>query len=201
MKKVLAKNIANMKEISAKISTLVSQMEHTPEHLLKYKFNQQTDALHTLIVKLYSYLNVYHRQVSGVCDMPKKFPAKGSGLCKIKEMRSDYLKIKMPLLYRKKREDNILIDDLYAMFFDMAKTNISFPKMPKKEIVFTFIYNASTPPSFIRDNDNYAIRGVINTIISFLGDSDSGDTTWLSIRTLLKENTENHTIVEVIKKD
>lgn len=197
----LKENVTQMKLISAKISTLISEIESTPESLVQFEFNKQNDALHNLIIKLYAELNVYHRQISGLFSMPKKFPTKASKLTEIQEMRDDYIKIKMPLLYRKTREDSILTDDLYVALFDILRSEAKVPIMKKKEIVFNFYYNSGTPQNLIRDNDNYSIRGIINIIVNFLGDTDSGNTTWLSIKTFVADNIQNHTIIEVIKME
>jgi len=194
-------NIAKMKEASAKISTLISDIENIPDYLLEYDLNKKTDALHNQIIELYSQLCLYHHQVSGECSIPNKFPTTASRLTEIQEMRDDYIRIKMPILYRKYKEDSILIDDLDVAFFNILKSGATIPSIQKKEIVFTFYYNSGMKENLIRDNDNYAIRGVINTIVRYLRSTDSGDSTWLSLRTIVQDNIENHTIIEIKKMD
>jgi len=113
----IKEKIAKMKETSVKISAIISEIEGIPEYLLKYDLNRKTDALHTQIVKLYSQLMLYHRQVSGLYSIPNRFPTTVSGLTEIQELRNDYIRIKMPILYRKNKEDSILADDLDMAFF------------------------------------------------------------------------------------
>ena len=197
MIKSIIDNISKMKEISTKISTLVSEIENTPEHLLPFEFNQQNDSLHNLIIKLYSQLTEYHRQSSRLYSMPINFPRTASRLTAIQEIRNDYIRIKMPLLYRKNKEDSILADDLDMAFFDVLKSGAKIPAIEKKEIAITYYYKSNTLKNLIRDNDNYAIKRVINTIVRYLQSTDSGDTTWLSIKTILSDVEENYTIIEV----
>ena len=197
----IKKKIAKMKETSAKISTLISDIESIPEHLLEYDLNRKTDALHTQIIELYSQLILYHRQISGLYSIPKRFPTNPSKLTEIQEIRDDYIKIKMPILYRKNKEDSLLINDLDMAFFDILKSGADIPSIQKKEIIFTFYYNSDTDRDLIRDNDNYSIRGVINTIVRYLRSTDSGDSTWITLKTILQEGIQNHTIIEIKKRD
>ena len=124
-----------------------------------------------------------------------------SGMTEIQEIRDDYIKIKMPLLYRKNKEDPILVDDLDMAFLNILESGGKIPSIQKKEIIFTFYYSSDTDKNLIRDNDNYAIRRIINAIVRHLQSSDSGDSTWLSFRTIIQDGIENHTIVEVKKRD
>lgn len=199
MVKSMKENLTKMKEASAKISTLISEIESIPEHLLQYDLNRQTDTLHTHIIELYSQLGFYHRQISGLHSMSKKFPTTASRFTEIQEIRGDYIKIKMPILYRKNKEDSILVDDLDMAFFNVLKSGADIPAIEKKEIAFTFFYNSNTDQSLIRDNDNYSLKGIINTIVRYLRSTDSGDTTWLSLKTILMEGIGNHTIIEIKK--
>ena len=201
MVKSIKENLAKMKKTSAKISTLISDIENTPEHLLQYDYNRQTDALYNCIIELYSQLGVYHRQASGLYSISKKFPTTASKFTEIQEIRGDYIRIKMPILYRKNKEDSVLVDDLDMAFFNVLKSGVDIPVIDKKEISFTFYYNSNTERSLIRDNDNYSIKGVINTIVRYLQSTDSGDTTWLSLKTAIMDDTQNHTIIEIKKRD
>lgn len=107
----------------------------------------------------------------------------------------------MPILYRKNKEDSILVDDLDMALFNVLKSGAEIPAIENKEIIFTIFYNSNTVQSFIRDNDNYCIKGVINTIVRYLRSTDSGDSTWLSLKTVILDNIENHTIIEIKKRD
>lgn len=196
----IRKTIGKMKEASAKISTLISDIKNIPEHLLEFDLNRKMDALFTEIVKLYSHLTCYNRQASGMYSIPKS-PTVLSGMTEIQEMRDDYIKIKMPLLYRKNKEDSIIVNDLDMAFFNILESGGKIPSIQKKEIIFTFYYSSDTDKNLIRDNDNYSTRRIINTIVRYLQSSDSGDSTWLSFRTKIQDGIENHTIVEVKKRD
>lgn len=103
MIKSIKDNINMMKETSTKIVTLISAIESIPDYKLSYESNRQNDKLHNLIIELYSQLGVRHRQVLGLYSLPKKFPTTASRLTEIQEMRNDYIRIKMPLLYRKNK--------------------------------------------------------------------------------------------------
>lgn len=101
------------------------------------------------------------------------------------------------MMYRKDKGDYILAYDLDRALSEAQKNGTPIPYMEKMEIVFTFNYSSETDKSLIRDNDNYAIKPIINTIVRHMRGSDRGDKAWLSLRTIVKENIENHTIIEI----
>lgn len=197
MLQFLKEKIEKLKDISEAISNQIKKIENTPEYLLPTRFNAHNDELHSLIIKFYAHLGHYHRDVATLYGGSNAFPASSSGLTEVVEVRDDYIKIKMPLLCRKDKSDSILVNDLDAAFWEAQKNGAKIPNMNKKEITFTFCYSADTEKTFIRDNDNYAIRRIINAIVRNIGSTDDGEITRLSLQTIVKENIENHTVIEV----
>lgn len=197
MYQFLDEKIEKMEDINMKISKLLSDIKNTPESLLPSRVEWQNDKLHSLIIELYSYLSSYHRDEANLYGISKAFPPAASELTEIQEINSDYIRIKMPMMYRKDKGDYILAYDLDRALSEAQKNGTPIPYMEKMEIVFTFNYSSETDKSLIRDNDNYAIKPIINTIVRHMRGSDRGDKAWLSLRTIVKENIENHTIIEI----
>jgi hypothetical protein len=200
MLQFLKEKIEKLEDISTAISNQIENIKSTPENVLPTRFITLNDELHTLIVRLYSQLGIYHRDVATLFGAPNAFPASSSGLTEIQKMNNDYIKIKMPIPYRKDKNDPILASDLDAALWEAQKNGTKIPYMEQMEIVFTFCYSSDTNKSLIRDNDNYALKPIINTIVRHMRNSDRGDKTWLSLRTIVKENIENQTLIEVKKK-
>ena len=86
-------------------------------------------------------------------------------------------------------------------FFIILKSGVDIPPIQKKEIFFTFYYSSDTDKNLIRDNDNHSIRGVINIIVRYLRSTDSGDSTWITLKTILQDGIQNHTIIEIKKQN
>lgn len=198
MIKPIVDNVEKIDKISFKISKLTKTMKHIPEELYPVVFNDYCEKIYSHLVELYSALCIYHRKCSTAFSTSKIFPAQASKHTKILELRDDYIKIKMPLLHRKQERNFFLAKDLEAAFQTIIKDGTSIPYMDKKEISFTFCYSSEVDKKYIRDTDNYETRSIINTIVRNMRCSDSGLTTQLSMKTIIKDEKENHTIIEII---
>lgn len=197
MYEFMKEKIEKMEEVSDKISKLIKDIKNTPENQLPDRINNLNGGLYSHIIGLYSHLSQFHKDTTTLYGIPKSFPPCSSTVTNIQEISSDYVRIKMPLLYKKDWSgDYILAYDLDRALSEAQKKGISLPFMEKMEIIFTFYY-LTTESKFIRDNDNYALKPVINTIMRHMRSADRGDKAWLSLRTIVKENIENHTIIEI----
>lgn len=92
--------------------------------------------------------------------------------------------------------DNIV---RYVFLSEIEKGN-EIPQMGKHTIVFTHVWPTSNK-DHILDNDNYDTRGVINNIVHFIGSSDSGINSWQMHRTILSDELEMGTYIQIISRD
>lgn len=109
--------------------------------------------------------------------------------------------IKMPKLPLKKYRKHGLYKKELNLKLDETKRTIGLPSIPKKFIRIIHIYATTADETYIPDNDNYDINGVINTVTDYIGCGDSGPNCSIMLDTIISDEISEGCYIIASPKD
>lgn len=189
-----------LKKLLKRMDDKVNYITSVPEPIRITNYSKINTEVHYLLMKFYSLLKMYDYNYSALTGKQYKMPPQSSVYTTVDIRSESLISIKLPILPRKNLDDGMVVDDLDLAFREKAIAGFEIPEMPQKTIVVTHVYNTNTPTRFIRDNDNYNLKGTVNTIVRWTNSTDHGTNCWLEMKTIITDEQEEGTYIDVIKR-